>query len=155
MDEIAARLREMEKDGRLTPAEVLEEARNPESPLHDQFTWDDTEAAEKYRLGQASRLIVRLRVNVTVHSVPVRAPVYVRDPEVAGSFRNIETVRSHEDASRAVIVDEMKRVTNAVRRAKTVAAALGLTEEISQIDALAASIVSRVAEIGDQPRGTA
>lgn len=155
MDEIAARLLEMEKDGRLTPAEVLDEARNPDSPLHDQFTWDDTEAAEKYRLGQASRLIVRLRINVTVHSVPVRAPVYVRDPEVAGSFRNIAAIRSHEDASRAVIVDEMKRVINAVRRAKTVAAALGLTEEISKIDALAASIVSRVAEIGDQPRGTA
>lgn len=51
MDEIARRLLEMENDGRLTPAEVLEEARNPESPLHDQFTWDDTEAAEKYRLG--------------------------------------------------------------------------------------------------------
>lgn len=155
MDEIAARLREMEKDGRLTPAEVLEEARNPDSPLHDQFNWNDTEAAEKYRLGQASRLIVRLRVNVTVHSVPVRAPVYVRDPEVAGSFRNIETIRSHEDASRAVIVDEMKRVTNAVRRAKTVAAVLGLTDEISQIDALASSIVSRVADIGDHPQGAA
>lgn len=155
MDEIAVRLREMEKDGRLTPTEVLEEARSPESPLHDQFNWNDTEAAEKYRLMQASRLIVRLRVNVTVHSVPLRVPVYVRDPEVAGSFRNIETVRSHEDASRAVIVDEMKRVTNAVRRAKTVAAALGLTDEISQIDALAASIVSRVADIGDQPQGAA
>jgi hypothetical protein len=104
---------------------------------------------------QAGRLIVRLRINVTVHSVPVRAPVYVRDPEVAGSFRNIASVRSHDDVARAVVVDEMKRVTNAVRRAKTVAAALGLVDEIGQIDALANAISSRVLSIEDQPRGAA
>lgn len=43
--------------GLLKPETVLEAARPPTSPLHSRFDWDDTEAAEKYRLWQARQLI--------------------------------------------------------------------------------------------------
>lgn len=39
-----------------TPKQIVEKARNPESELHKCFTWDDTVAAEKWRL-QEARLI--------------------------------------------------------------------------------------------------
>jgi glutamate synthase domain-containing protein 2 len=45
------------RSGRLTASTVLEEAVNPESPIHGAFTWDDTEAAQQYRLEQARHLI--------------------------------------------------------------------------------------------------
>lgn len=48
--------------GYLTPALVVEEARDPESPLHGRFEWDDGEAAEQYRQIQARRLIRLVRV---------------------------------------------------------------------------------------------
>lgn len=43
--------------GTLTPALVVEQATAPDSPLHDKFEWRDDEAARKYRLVQAGRLI--------------------------------------------------------------------------------------------------
>jgi hypothetical protein len=44
------------KKGVITPEQVVEDAQNPKSPLHDEFEWDDTEAAYKYRLDQARYL---------------------------------------------------------------------------------------------------
>ena len=50
-------LRIREERGKLTPAIVLAEATDPEHPLHDKFEWDDSVAAEKYRLAQAAQLL--------------------------------------------------------------------------------------------------
>ena len=44
-------------DGLLVAEEVVEAAKDEDSPLHECFTWDDTEAAKQYRLVQARRLI--------------------------------------------------------------------------------------------------
>ena len=41
---------------RLKPKEIVEEAKNPKSPLHDYFEWDVREAAQKYWLHQARNL---------------------------------------------------------------------------------------------------
>lgn len=43
--------------GRLLPTDVLQDAKNPNSPLHDLFIWDDSAAAHAYRLLQAVSLI--------------------------------------------------------------------------------------------------
>lgn len=43
--------------GALTPALVVDAARDPEHPLHSRFEWDDTIAAEKWRLEQAGQLL--------------------------------------------------------------------------------------------------
>lgn len=57
-------LRKLKKNGRLTPEAVLKAARNPKSPLHLCFEWDDTIAAEKYRQHQARNLVNHVRVQV-------------------------------------------------------------------------------------------
>lgn len=51
-------------NGRLTPNDVLEEAKARNSPLHKAFEWDDTEAAHKFRIQQASYLIRSIEVVV-------------------------------------------------------------------------------------------
>jgi len=43
--------------GELTPQDVVDDARNPNSPLHSHFEWDDSRAAEQHRLKQARGLI--------------------------------------------------------------------------------------------------
>lgn len=45
----------------ITPQNILEKARNKKSELHKCFEWDDSKAAEQYRLSQA-RQIIRLLV---------------------------------------------------------------------------------------------
>lgn len=65
-DEVAKELRRIyrEKGNRLHPPDVLEEARNPDSPLHSHFTWDDGEAAAEYRLIQARKLIANVQISI-------------------------------------------------------------------------------------------
>lgn len=46
--------------GQITPQEVLEKAKDLNSELHKCFEWDDTIAAEKYRLQQARSIIINL-----------------------------------------------------------------------------------------------
>lgn len=46
-----------QKRGVLRPADVVEESRPTTAPLHNCFEWNDTEAAEKWRLEQAAHLI--------------------------------------------------------------------------------------------------
>ncbi len=61
--------------GGLRPEEVVARARNPRSPLHDYFEWDDGEAAERYRVSQARGLI---RAVVSILPNPNGEPVHVR-----------------------------------------------------------------------------
>jgi hypothetical protein len=66
------------KDGKLLPEDVLDDARNPNSPLHDFFTWDNTEAATAYRLMQAEAVIrVSVRFIQTEEKSPQRARITV------------------------------------------------------------------------------
>lgn len=49
----------------LSPATLLDASRDVNAPLHGEFEWRDDVAAEKYRLGQAQRIIQNLRIVVT------------------------------------------------------------------------------------------
>ena len=67
-------------NGRLTSEEVLRSARDPDCPLHPAFEWDDTAAAEAYRLEQARYLIRSIEVVVAkpdAPAAPIRAFVSV------------------------------------------------------------------------------
>ncbi len=50
-------IRHQNPDGRLLPADVVKAAEDPESPLHSDFEWDDSEAARKFREQEARTLI--------------------------------------------------------------------------------------------------
>ena len=53
----AAQFEQLEQTVGLTQQTVLDANRPADAPLHNEFEWDDTEAAEKYRLHQAGHLI--------------------------------------------------------------------------------------------------
>lgn len=67
----------LKRDGQLTASGILKEAKRKASPLHSLFEWNNTSAAEKYRLAQARNVIKRANVSIVepnekiVH-VPVR-----------------------------------------------------------------------------------
>lgn len=48
---------ELVNTGGLTPQRLLDVSRAEDAPLHDEFEWDDSIAAEKYREGQAAHII--------------------------------------------------------------------------------------------------
>jgi len=96
--------------GVLRPEDVVKFARNKRTALHAEFKWDDSEAAEEYRLWQARQVI---RVAVTVlpspHSGqdPVRAYVSVPSDRVrpGGGYRAIGEVVADEE-QRAELINE-------------------------------------------------
>lgn len=50
------------RDQAITPVAVVDSARDPSSPLHAAFEWDDTEAARSYREEQARHLMRSLEI---------------------------------------------------------------------------------------------
>lgn len=59
--------------GLLRPRDVVDEARNPTNPLHTYFEWDDTSAADEYRVLQAAYLIRRIKIKITRESEDPKA----------------------------------------------------------------------------------
>jgi hypothetical protein len=57
---VGRELEVLAKNDNLNPESVLDLARDENSPLHNLFEWDDRVAAEKYRLGQARRIIQQI-----------------------------------------------------------------------------------------------
>lgn len=93
------------KYGELTSVNVLESARPEKSPIHSLFEWNDTQAAEKYRLEQASKLIVNLSVEVqTEDKKPLICRAFVNVSEKKnGSFINIESAFKSEETKDIVL----------------------------------------------------
>jgi len=155
MKDVAERLEQLEQaSGNLSPDAVVADAADITSPLHDFFEWDDTAAAQQYRLGQARLLIRRVKIQVTVHDIPMDVMRYVRDPDQPGSYSNIIRIRSDEDRSRRAVLDEMERVSKAAKRARSLAVVLGTVEQVEEIIRLAERVVRQV-EVGDAAAGAA
>jgi len=53
-----------ETGGVLRPEQIVQAAEPEDSPLHSKFTWDDSEAAQSFRIEQARRLL-----RVTIHYI--------------------------------------------------------------------------------------
>lgn len=122
--------------GRITPDMVVDAARSPASPLHEHFTWDVREAAEERWRDQARALIRAVRVEVTTTEFAVRAPIFVRDPaapETVQGYVSLGRLRTDEDLAREAVVAEFARAAAALTRAKAIAAALGLADEIEEV----------------------
>lgn len=52
--------REISKIDKKTSENIVKVAKNPASPLHKYFEWDDSIAAQKYRLSQARTLVLSI-----------------------------------------------------------------------------------------------
>ena len=82
-------------DGLIKPERVVEAARPKSSPIHDQFEWNNTAAAEKYRLLQASELI---RVSVEIIDCGGAS-----DPVMVRAFTSLTTERGEGGGYRATV----------------------------------------------------
>jgi len=78
--EIVEVFKEIRATGALTPERVRDHARNPKSPLHKYFEWNDQRASDQYRLWQARDLIasVRIRIKADPEDRPKTIRAFVR-----------------------------------------------------------------------------
>lgn len=137
-DEIRARLIAIEnaRGGRLRPEDVLADAQDEDSPLHDQFQWDDQKAGHAWRIAQARELITSIKVTVTTETRSVRSVCYVHDPSLPSGeqgYVSIRRLQSDEEMTRKALCDEFRRAGDLLMRARTLAVALGAEAEIEQL----------------------
>jgi len=137
--EIIAELRRIAEanGGQLRPSDIVKAARAASSPLHSQFEWDDSEAAEQYRIWQARQL---LRVTVEYigegdEAVPVRVFVSLStDRRGDGSgYRVTTAVMSDPDYRRQLLADaleEMKRFEKKYADLKELAAVIAAMRRV-------------------------
>lgn len=80
--------------GILRATDVVAFARNPDTALYRRFEWDDTKAAEQYRLWQARELIRVVVQTSPADSTPTRIYVSLTDDRRndGGGYRTLDDV---------------------------------------------------------------
>lgn len=122
--------------GVLRPFDVVQDARQPDSPLHELFEWDVEEAAQEHWMHTARRIIASVKVNITTETIVLKAPAYVRDPRLHGREQGyLETIklRTEHEIAKEVLAGEVQNIISALRRARNVAAALDMESEIDRL----------------------
>ena len=81
-----------------TPAQILEKGRSEETELHKCFEWNDSIAAEKYRLSQA-RKICEVLVIQRLPDAPKEAPEIriFHKTENTGGYKPINRIVQNDD----------------------------------------------------------
>lgn len=112
--EIRAAIMAVKKDDMISPEKVVEAARPKTSPLHDYFTWDDSYAAQQWRLEQARQLI---RVVVDVIDMPDKTQREVRvfvslpsDRHSEGGYRILSRVLNDEEKKEELLEDALREL---------------------------------------------
>jgi hypothetical protein len=123
--------------GHLTPEAVIEAAKDPDSPLHGEFTWDDEQAAYRYRLVQASALIRGATLIVKTGETRTILPAFVRDPDKPHHEQGYITTikaKSDEETVHAVLTEEFARAASILARAKKLAAYFGMENDVAEVE---------------------
>jgi len=106
------------KYGKVTSELLLQNAEPIESPLHELFEWDDAVAGRKYRLSQATNIIINLAVEVEKEQKPkkIRAYYNVSDTEKKGRFINAETAFSNPDTKEIILKRAYREMQSFVQK---------------------------------------
>jgi hypothetical protein len=112
-------------EGQITTRLVVDEARNPDNPLHDRFEWDDEVCGESYRLMQAGQLLRQWKGSI-VKQDPVTKAVDIKTTrrvqstgtqrkEAGGGYETVERIMADPE-KRADMIRTVLRELGAYRK---------------------------------------
>jgi hypothetical protein len=99
--------------GKLTADVIVEDAVGINSPLHNLFEWDDTEAARKYRERQARDLLVSVRVLIEEddgEEEPYRAFVNIIDEDDGSVYVDSVTAVCRDEYREQLLVRAVREI---------------------------------------------
>lgn len=106
--------------GELTPALVVDVARDNRHPLHSRFEWNNTVAAESYRRHQAHELIKSVRISYssvrTGEPISIRAFHAVKKPETNKYVYEPTEAIIHDPMAMQLLRTQMRRDWEALQR---------------------------------------
>jgi hypothetical protein len=136
-EQIEKRINKLARNGKVTAAMVVADAKKPDSPLHSEFDWDVKSAAEKHWLETGRLLIRSVQVNIKINEKEVRSVGYVRDPEAepnSPGYVSIARLRTDEDVAHEAVSYEFIRAAAAVARARKIAKVLDVDPQMEEIE---------------------
>lgn len=141
-------------NGILEPTKVWISVRdNKRSPLRDLpcWVWDKDEAFEKINTEAARGLISSFTMLVYEETKVYEAPVFVKDPRTPNKQGYVELadVRGDKERSQQIIAHEFEMAASYLQRARNVAAALDMENEVAEIQAKLDTLIERVALLRD------
>lgn len=104
------------EDGIVTKESFLEASRPEDSETHDLFEWNDTKAAEKYRLHQSNMAINQLivKIQVAYKSEPIRTRAFVNIEQETGrrkaQFLRIDTAMADMEYKSIVLANAIQEL---------------------------------------------
>jgi hypothetical protein len=122
------------EEDRLNAQELVEESRPEDAPLHREFEWDDSVAAEKYREEQAGALIRHLVVRIEANDQEYPTRQYFMIQPEAKIYEPIQVILKDEDKT-DLLLEQAKRELLAFKA--KYACLKELAEVIKAIDAVA------------------
>lgn len=135
-DTIHAVLTQMERDGRLRPDDVIEEARNSKSPLHGEFTWNVNKAAMITWRSQARALISSFHITVVVHRKEYRIQEFVEAPgkaEREQGYMAFTKIKNQKELAREFFDRELGTASSYVSKTADYARVLGLERQVERV----------------------
>lgn len=155
-DAIHAVLTKLETAGDLTPDNVIEAAKDPESPLHGEFTWDLEAAAMITWRAQARSLISQFQITVTVHRKEYRIQEFVEAPgkaEREQGYVAFTRIKGKKELAKEFIDRELGIAASYVAKTRDYAQVLGLDKRVERVVKNIASLRSQVQNSADSEVG--
>lgn len=113
---------ELEKTVGLTPKNLLDANRDENAPLHNEFEWNDSVAAEKYRERQAQHIIACLCVRAETTNGEKSEPVRAFLKTAPGSeYQPLEVILQSADSHSAMLAMALKELKAFQRKYKALA----------------------------------
>jgi hypothetical protein len=104
--------------GELKPDYVVEAARDPSNPMHRHFEWDDSAAAQQWRLTQARQIIRVVRIERIEDGQEdlKRAFISAREEDGERSYHTYEAVVSSASLQRSLVEAAERELAQWIRR---------------------------------------
>lgn len=112
---IGPELERLSREGKDSPEDVIEAARSKRNPLNGYFEWDDSKAAEKYRISQANYMIRHIEIEIRIDNSIQRTRAFHHvDIEIIGA--NDDTERDRKFVPLSVIEQDEAMALQLVNR---------------------------------------
>ena len=110
---VGAICEQMAKDGRLTAANLVDDSRPEDAPLHNEFTWDDSLAAESWRRQEAMQIINGIEIRIE-NSAPVQA--FVKLTRAETDYRPTSILIRQADTREQLIENALRELKGIQRK---------------------------------------
>lgn len=122
-----AQLERLEAENNLTAKALVDMNRPEDAPLHKEFEWDDTKAAEAFREQQARHIINSIEI-VREEKEPIRAFFNIERTEP--QYKHVDAIMRQEDTRNALLKTALREFMSVKRKYEQLKELAGIFEAI-------------------------